>query len=73
MTNERLILRTIISFHAQNGAYPTIGDVAAALKQGANAVAKVVLRSQRIDYTVPARGEKSWRDDACNWTVEPVL
>lgn len=73
MTNERLILKTIISFHAKNGAYPTIGAVAAMLKQKANAVASVVLKSQRIDYTVPVLGEKSWRDDACNWTVEPIL
>ena len=72
MTNERQILKAIIDYHAKNGTYPTIGGVAVKLKQRASAVASVVLKSRRIDYTVPVLGEKSWRDDACNWTLEPI-
>lgn len=58
MTNEREILKAIIDYHAKTGAYPTIGGVAVKLRQKARAVATVVVKSRRIDYTVPALGEK---------------
>lgn len=72
MTIERRILQILIAHHGQHRTYPTIARIAAILDRSSAEVADIVLTSKRFDYTVPVRGTKSWRDDASNWTVEPV-
>lgn len=77
---EYRTLRFVTVFHARRGHFPTIAETCKQLSFRrsvyppitATSVADMVRASEALDYTVPARGESGWRDDVCNWTVEPV-
>lgn len=80
MDIERRILQFVVTYQSRHGTYPTIAKIAARLsfrkakdkRVEARDVADIILGSNVLDYTVPVRGEKSKRDDVCNWTIEPV-